>query len=121
MTFGGDAAATAHRLGVTWPEIVGGVASFEPIFGRCSIVVVPDGPTFICDTAKAPAWSCAASFSTLDSFAAAPRRTVVLGTIADYPGDSRRCYRKVVQAALDRVDRLTQDPSHHPSTRRRAA
>lgn len=100
------AAAAAHRLGIPWPEIVAGVASFEPIFGRCSVVAVPNGPTFICDTAKAPAWSCEASFSTLDSFAAAPRRTLVLGTLADYPGDSRRCYRKAVRAALDRVDRL---------------
>lgn len=100
------AVATAHRLGVSWPQIVAAVATFEPIFGRCSVVAVPDGPTFICDTAKAPAWSCVDSFATLDSFAAAPRRTLVLGTLADYPGDSRRCYRKTVRAALDRVDRL---------------
>jgi UDP-N-acetylmuramyl pentapeptide synthase len=37
---------------------------------------------------------------------AAPRRTLVLGTLADYGGASRRCYRKVVRAALDHVDRL---------------
>jgi len=100
------AVATAHRLGVPWPQIAAGVACFEPIFGRCSVVAVPNGPTFICDTAKAPAWSCVASFATLDSFADAPRRTLVLGTLADYAGDSRRSYRKTVRAALDRVDRV---------------
>lgn len=100
------AAATAHRLGVSWPEIAARVAGFEPIFGRCNVVTVSDGPTFICDTAKAPAWSCSAAFATLDSFTDAPRRTLVLGTLADYAGDSRRCYRKAVRAALDRVDRL---------------
>ncbi len=100
------AAATAHRLGVTWPELAARVAGFAPIFGRCNVVTVSDGPTFICDTAKAPAWSCSAAFATLDSFTDAPRRTLVLGTLADYAGDSRRCYRKAVRAALDRVDRL---------------
>lgn len=34
---------------------------------------------FICDTAKAQAWSCNAAFATLGSFTDAPRRTLVLG------------------------------------------
>lgn len=109
------AVAAAHRLGVPWPDIVERVATFEPVFGRCSPLAVPGGPTFICDTIKAPAWSCETSFTILEACADAPRRTLVFGTLSDYAGDSRRNYRKVLRHALDRVDRvifLRHSPRH---------
>jgi UDP-N-acetylmuramoyl-tripeptide--D-alanyl-D-alanine ligase len=109
------AVAAAHGLGIAWPEIQDRLARFEPVFGRCSLVTVPDGPVFICDTTKAPVWSMASSVETLDAFASAPRRTLVLGTLSDYPGDSRRAYRNVWRHARERVDRaifLRHTPSH---------
>lgn len=109
------AVAAAHRLGVPWPEIQARLAGFEPVFGRCSVLTIPDGPLFICDTTKAPAWSMASSVETLESFTTAPRRTLVLGTLSDYPGDSRRTYRKAWRHARERVDRaifLRHSPSH---------
>jgi len=109
------AVAAAHRLGIAWPEIQNRLTRFEPVFGRCSLTTVSDGPLFICDTTKAPAWSMASSVETLDAFASAPRRTLVLGTLSDYPGDSRRHYRKVWRHARERVDRaifLRHKPSH---------
>lgn len=109
------AVAAAHRLGVPWPDIAGRVASFEPVFGRCSPLAVPGGPTFICDTIKAPAWSCETSLAVLDACPDAPRRTLVFGTLSDYAGDSRRNYRKVLRSALTRVDRaifLRHSPRH---------
>jgi len=109
------AVAAAHGLGMAWPEIQDRLAGFEPVFGRCSLVTVPDGPMFICDTTKAPVWSMASSVETLDAFASAPRRTLVLGTLSDYPGDSRRAYRNVWRHARERVDRaifLRHTPSH---------
>ncbi|MFM7108308.1 MAG: Mur ligase family protein [Planctomycetaceae bacterium] len=113
------AVAAAHRLGIPWREIAGRVASFEPVFGRCSPLAVPGGPTFICDTIKAPAWSCEQSLAVLDACADAPRRTLVFGTLSDYAGDSRRNYRRVLRNALRRVDRvifLRHSPRHVGAT-----
>ncbi|MFM8735206.1 MAG: Mur ligase family protein [Pirellulales bacterium] len=109
------AVATAHRLGIPWPEIQSRLASFEPVFGRCSLLAIPDGPLFICDTIKSPAWSIQSSIETLDLFADAPRRTFILGTISDYPGSSRITYRRAWRHANLRVDRaifLRHSPSH---------
>lgn len=109
------AAATAHRLGVSWPEIQARLATFEPVFGRCTLLTIPDGPLFICDTIKLPSWSMQPSIETLDLFADAPRRTFVLGTISDYPGSGRSAYRPTWRHASPRVDRaifLRHSPSH---------
>ena len=100
------AVAVAHRLGVPWHDIRSRMATFEPVFGRCSLLSIPGGPLFICDTTKSPAWSMQSSLETLDAFADAPRRTLVLGTLSDYPGDARRAYRKALKHAWDRVDRI---------------
>lgn len=109
------AAAVAHRLGVGWGEIQSRLASFEPVFGRCTLLAIPGGPSFICDTIKSPAWSIQSSIETLDAFADAPRRTLVLGTLSDYPGSSRGAYRKALKHAWGRVDRavfLRHTPAH---------
>jgi len=113
------AVATAHQLGVSWPTIQSRLRSFEPVFGRCSLLAIPDGPVFICDTIKSPAWSVQASFSTLEAFATAPRRTLVLGTLSDYGGSSRKVYRTAWSKARPLVDRtvfLRHSPSHVGAT-----
>lgn len=113
------AVATAHRLGTPWPVIQQRLATFEPVFGRCSLLPIPGGPVFICDSIKAPFWSIEPSIETLDLFATAPRRTFVLGTISDYPGSSRRVYRRAWSHAGSRVDRavfLRHSPSHVGAT-----
>jgi UDP-N-acetylmuramoyl-tripeptide--D-alanyl-D-alanine ligase len=113
------AVAAAHLRGVPWHTIAERVASFEPVFGRCSRIVVRGGATFICDTAKAPAWSCETSLAILDDCPSAPRRTLVFGTLSDYAGDSRRAYRRLLQQARGRTDRvvfLRQTPSHVGAT-----
>ncbi len=109
------AVAVAHRLGVPWHDIQSRMATFEPVFGRCTLLSVPGGPSFICDTIKSPAWSIQSSIETLDAFADASRRTLVLGTLSDYPGDARRAYRKALRHVWDHVDRivfLRHTPSH---------
>lgn len=109
------AVAVAHQLGVPWDEIHTRLKSFEPVFGRCTMLAIPEGPLFICDTMKSPAWSIRSSLETLDSFTGKPRRTLVLGTLSDYPGSSRGTYRKAWREARQRVDRaifLRHSPSH---------
>lgn len=109
------AVAAAHELGVEWSVIRERLATFEPVFGRCSLVAIPAGPLFICDTVKSPAWSVALSCDTLKHFEDAPRRTLVLGTLADYAGSSRGTYRKAWRMAKPLVDRtifLRHSPSH---------
>ena len=113
------AVAVAHRAGVPWPTIAARVASFEPVFGRCSRIAVPDGPTFICDTVKAPAWSCETSLGILEECRTAPRRTLVFGTLSDYAGDARRQYRRLLRRArscTDRVIFLRQSPTRVGAT-----
>ena len=100
------AVAVAHRLGVSWHDIRSRMATFEPVFGRCTLLSIPGGPSFICDTTKSPAWSMQSSLETLDAFADAARRTLVLGTLSDYPGDARRAYRRALKHAWDRADRI---------------
>lgn len=109
------AVAVAHRLGVSWHDIRSRIATFEPVFGRCTLLSIPGGPLFICDTTKSPAWSMQSSIETLDAFADASRRTLVLGTLSDYAGDAGRAYRKALRHAWNRVDRivfLRHTPSH---------
>jgi UDP-N-acetylmuramoyl-tripeptide--D-alanyl-D-alanine ligase len=100
------AIATAHHISGDWCAITERLAHFEPIFGRCSLVEVPGGPTFICDTTKAPLWSMPEAAAVLDLFAQAPRRTIVLGTLSDYPGASRAAYRKACAVARQHADRI---------------
>ena len=50
----GAAFSCTHQLGVAPAVIVERIANFTPLFARCSVHRVPNGPVFINDTAKAP-------------------------------------------------------------------
>ncbi|MGI9522039.1 MAG: Mur ligase family protein, partial [Hyphomicrobiaceae bacterium] len=46
--------ACARELGVPTVVCQERIASFKPVFGRCSVHAIDNGPIFIADTAKAP-------------------------------------------------------------------
>jgi UDP-N-acetylmuramoyl-tripeptide--D-alanyl-D-alanine ligase len=93
-----------HQLGIPPAVIVERIASFPPVFGRCSVHRVENGPVFILDTAKAPYHSIQLAFDMLAKFSA-PRKRIVIGQISDASG-SDRIYRNVYQAARSIADQV---------------
>lgn len=97
--------ACSHQLGVPPQIIKKQLASFEPIFGRCSHHVIENGPIFILDTAKAPFHSILLPISMMAEINA-PRRRIVIGHISDFAGNSRPKYRDVYRAARKVADQV---------------
>jgi UDP-N-acetylmuramoyl-tripeptide--D-alanyl-D-alanine ligase len=85
----------------------------EAIFGRYSVHAKPNGPQYVFDH-KAPSWTFPSSFEFIEA-ARAARKTMVLGTISDYPGATGRRYRKIAKRALEVADRVVfvGPQSHH--------
>lgn len=100
------AIAAAHQQGIALPELARRAVDFQPIEGRCSIHHTAGGATFVCDTAKAPAWSVLMAIEMLAGFTKSSRRTLVLGSLSDATGSLNLRYRKAVQAALGLADRI---------------
>jgi UDP-N-acetylmuramoyl-tripeptide--D-alanyl-D-alanine ligase len=95
-----------HQLGVPPAAIVERIASFAPVFGRCSLHRVENGPVFIIDTAKAPYHSIHLAFDMMASFRA-PRRRIVIGQLSDtYGGSSDNVYRKAYLASRSVADQV---------------
>lgn len=80
------------------------IESVEPKFGRYSVHQVPGGPIFVLDY-KAPVWTIPHCFAFLAA-AGAPRKTIVFGTLSDYPGSASKRYRRVAREALSVADRV---------------
>jgi UDP-N-acetylmuramoyl-tripeptide--D-alanyl-D-alanine ligase len=89
--------ACAHQLGAPVSLIKERLASFQPLFGRCSAHFIENGPVFIADTAKAPHHSIYLPINMMTEFEA-PRRRIVIGHISDFAG-SRSKYRDVYRAS----------------------
>jgi len=90
--------------GVDLKDCAKAIEGFEPWFGRCSVHEKLNGPVYILDY-KAPYWTIAASLAFIKS-AQARRRTIVFGTLSDYPGNARARYRRVAREALAVADRV---------------
>ncbi|PPC86955.1 MAG: Mur ligase [Hyphomicrobium sp.] len=91
------ATATAIELGIS-PEIIAErVASFEPVFGRCSVMSVPNGPSFVFDCVKAPWHSLQLAFNIIEK-GQAVRKRIVLGHLSDYKGNNKKYHYAYVMA-----------------------
>jgi UDP-N-acetylmuramoyl-tripeptide--D-alanyl-D-alanine ligase len=100
------AAATALEIGVPPETIARQVAGYEPMANRCSIIDVPDGPTFILDTVKAPWHSLMLVFDLMArARAKAGRKRIVLGQISDYAGSNAK-YGKAYRAGREISDQM---------------
>jgi UDP-N-acetylmuramyl pentapeptide synthase len=99
------AVATAWALGIPLRDIAARIGEVEPMRGRMSLDRLPGGISFLRDDWKAPAWSLPASLAILRD-ARATRRLVVLGTLSDYSGASRRAYKLAVKAAAAVADQV---------------
>jgi UDP-N-acetylmuramoyl-tripeptide--D-alanyl-D-alanine ligase len=89
--------ACTHQLGIPAAVIAERLKDFGPIFGRCSVHYVENGPTFIVDSVKAPFYSLQLALDLLAGLTA-PRKRLVLGQISDQT-DSNRSYRNAYHAA----------------------
>jgi UDP-N-acetylmuramyl pentapeptide synthase len=110
----------ALELGVAGSTCVSVIEAFEPLFNRMSVHPGPNGAWYVLDANKASFFGIEACLQFLD-VAIAPRKTVVVGTIADYPGSSRHHYYKVARMALGKADRVIFTGSNSSRVRRLAA
>jgi len=109
------AVATACALGVPLALAAQALSSHEPVLGRMSVHETRRAVTFIRDDCKAPHWSLPEAWQFMAQ-ARAARKLIVLGTISDYAGDSKRAYRRSVSQALDAADRVLVIGSRAAST-----
>lgn len=98
------AAAAAMELGVPAEIVAERVASFEPLFARFSVLTVPQGPTFLIDTVKAPWYSLGLAFDTVAA-ASAARKRIVLGHMSDFAGSDSK-YRDAYRLAAAVADQV---------------
>ena len=98
--------ACAHQMGIPLTRLAQRARSYAQLPGRCSLHVVERGPTFICDSVKAPFTTLELSFAQLSLFPNAPRRTLVLGQVSDYPGAQGDRYRQIYRLARRYADRV---------------
>jgi UDP-N-acetylmuramoyl-tripeptide--D-alanyl-D-alanine ligase len=80
------------------------IACFEPPFARYSVHPTPQTAVYILDH-KAVAWTIDAGLAFVAD-ARARRKTIVFGTISDYPGSASSRYRRVAREALKVADRV---------------
>jgi UDP-N-acetylmuramoyl-tripeptide--D-alanyl-D-alanine ligase len=99
------AVATAWALGVPLPDIAMRIAQVQPMRGRMSLDRLPGDISFLRDDWKAPLWSLPAALEILRD-ARATRRLVVMGTLSDYAGSSRRAFRSALRAAAQVADEI---------------
>jgi UDP-N-acetylmuramoyl-tripeptide--D-alanyl-D-alanine ligase len=97
--------ACALELGIPDNEIVAAVASYQGMINRCGVLPVDKGPVFVCDTQKAPYHSVTLPMDALAG-TDAPRKTVVIGQISDFPGNAQRKYTEAISFAASIADRV---------------
>ena len=96
---------TALEMGVDRSSVVKRLAEFEPFMNRMSVHSTPDGRRFILDAWKAPQWTMDTCLAFLEPVEA-PRKTVILGTLSDVRGNTRRRYEATARRALEVADRV---------------
>lgn len=98
------AATCAIELGVAPKMVASRIADFAPHWDRCHPLDLSDGPTFLIDTAKAPLYSLELAFKPLESVQG--HRRIVIGQLADHPGNSKMAARKARRLAEPYADEL---------------
>ena len=98
------AVACGIACGLDLQACADAITKFEPVPGRYSVHQIAGGPVYVLDH-KAVDWTIPAAFAFMAT-AQASRKTIVLGTISDYPGAASRRYRRVARQALDVADRV---------------
>lgn len=109
----------ALELGAKRSDCLAAIEAHEPVFNRMSVHPAANNSCYILDAEKASFYGIEACLSFLEE-ASAPRKTVVVGLISDYPGSSRSHYSRVARMALARADRVIFTGAHASRIRRLA-
>ncbi|MGB8437175.1 MAG: aminoacyl-tRNA hydrolase [Burkholderiales bacterium] len=99
------ALAVGLAMEVPLAAAIAAVGTVAPFSGRMSPTRLPDGITFLRDDVKASLWSYEPALRFMRD-AQARRKTVIVGTISDYAGNSDRTFRMVAREALAAADRV---------------
>jgi UDP-N-acetylmuramoyl-tripeptide--D-alanyl-D-alanine ligase len=97
--------AAALSLGIDKARCVEALAAFEAPFNRMSVHPTPAGRTFILDAYKGAHWQINTTVSFLSDIAA-PRKTIVFGTLSDRWGSVRSRYYAAARVGLEQADRV---------------
>jgi UDP-N-acetylmuramoyl-tripeptide--D-alanyl-D-alanine ligase len=100
-----SAVACGIATGVDLKSCAEAIERCEPIYGRYSVHKSDNSSIFILDSWKAPLWTIASGLSFVRA-ARASRKTIVFGTISDYPGAGSPKYRSIARKALEVADRV---------------
>lgn len=95
----------ALEMGFDRDLLVERIAEYEPFMDRMSVHAAPDGRHFVLDAWKAPQRTMDTCLAFLEPVQA-PRKTVVLGTLSDVRGNTRRRYEATARRALEVADRV---------------
>lgn len=96
----------AHQLGASLLELSERAKSFTQTPGRCSLHHSENGPVFICDTEKSPYQTLPLALDVLKIFKNTPRRTLVIGSVSDKGGTTRKRYDAVTRNDKDYINRI---------------
>jgi UDP-N-acetylmuramoyl-tripeptide--D-alanyl-D-alanine ligase len=95
---------TALELGVPRDLCLNAIAGFDPLFSRMSVHPAPNGAFYVLDM-KLSYFGTEECLGFLKE-AHVPRRTVLLGTVADHPGSDRPHYERIARMALATAERV---------------
>ena len=111
---------TAMELGVPREDCLSAIEKVAPAYNRMSVHASPHGGWYVLDAFKSSFFGIETCLKFMAD-ARAPRRTVLVGTISDYPGSSTSHYYKVARMALAVADRVIFTGRNADRVRRLAA
>jgi UDP-N-acetylmuramoyl-tripeptide--D-alanyl-D-alanine ligase len=111
---------TALEMGVPRTDCLSTIERVLPAYNRMSVHQAPQGGWYVLDAYKSSYYGIEPCLQFL-SQASAPRKTVLFGTVSDYPGSSRSHYYKVARMALAVADRVIFTGQNADRVRRLAA
>jgi UDP-N-acetylmuramoyl-tripeptide--D-alanyl-D-alanine ligase len=111
---------TALEMGVPRTDCLSTIERVLPAYNRMSVHQAPQGGWYVLDAYKSSYYGIEPCLQFL-SQASAPRKTVLFGTVSDYPGSSRSHYYKVARMALAVADRVIFTGQNAERVRRLAA
>jgi UDP-N-acetylmuramoyl-tripeptide--D-alanyl-D-alanine ligase len=90
--------------GIDLKTCASALSNYKPYIARYSVHEISNGPAYVIDY-KAVIWTIPAALAFIAK-ARACRKTIVFGTLSDYPGKAGRRYRRVAREALEVADRV---------------
>lgn len=111
---------TALEMGVPIDDCLATLGSSSPVYNRMSVHRSVQGTWYVLDAFKASFFGIETCLQFVAQ-ASAPRKTVLFGTISDYPGSSKAHYYKAARMALKVADRVVFTGRNAERVRRLAA